>query len=134
MLRKMSDTCKRLVVGVVIVDFIIMVAGGIIAGLVTGNWISFVLGTLLGEVIAVILSIYMDSSINKALDKDADSATKYIRRTSAIRFLIMVVAILVAFTFPGVFHVIGVLLGIMALKLSAYAVPLTSKYISNPNK
>lgn len=132
--RKISETCKQLLVGIVAICAIIMIVGGIIAGLTTGRWIQFILGTFLGGIIALILAIHMDQTLSNALDRDEDDATKYTRGMSAIRFLIMAAALVLALSFPSVFNIIGVLLGILALKFSAYAQPLTSKYISTKNK
>lgn len=133
MRHKMSQTCKQLIYGIAIICVGFMVIGGIASYLTEGSWIRFVLGVLLGGVIAMILATHMDYSISNAIVRDSDGATKYMRKMSAIRFLIMIAVLMFALTFSSVFNLIGVLLGILALKFSAYAQPLTSKYIFKNN-
>ena len=129
MKSKMSQTCKQLTVGVIVIDTIIMIIGGIIAGLTSGVWLQFVLGVLLGGSFSVVLARHMVSSIDNALDMEEERATKYLRNRTIIRYVLMLLVLVLTLTFPQVFNVIGVLLGILALKFSAYAQPLTSKYI-----
>ncbi len=129
MKSKMSQTCKQLTVGVIVIDTIIMIIGGIIAGLTSGVWLQFVLGVLLGGSFSVVLARHMDSSIDNALDMEEERATKYLRNRTIIRYVLMLLVLVLTLTVPQVFNVIGVLLGILALKFSAYAQPLTSKYI-----
>ena len=129
MKSRMSQTCKQLTVGVIVIDTIIMIIGGIIAGLTSGVWLQFVLGVLLGGSFSVVLARHMDSSIDNALDMEEERATKYLRNRTIIRYVLMLLVLVLTLTVPQVFNVIGVLLGILALKFSAYAQPLTSKYI-----
>ena len=129
MKSKMSQTCKQLTVGVIVIDTIIMIIGGVIAGLTSGVWLQFVLGVLLGGSFSVVLARHMDSSIDNALDMEEERATKYLRNRTIIRYVLMLLVLVLTLTVPQVFNVIGVLLGILALKFSAYAQPLTSKYI-----
>lgn len=131
---RMSETCKQLLIGIIVICVLFMIVGGFLASRIAGEGLQFVLGVLLGGIIAMVLAGHMDHSIQSALDRDEDGATKFTRKMSAIRFLIMAVTLVVALSFPKVFHIIGVLLGILALKFSAYAQPLTSKYISTKNK
>lgn len=129
----MSETCRELMILIVAIGILFMIIGGTIIGVNSGNWVTFVLGVLLGVVIALLLAKHMDATICVAVDMDSESATKYTRKKSAIRFLIMVATLVLALTFPGVFNMIGVLLGILALKFSAYLQPVASKYIFHKN-
>lgn len=129
MREKLSATCKQLIVGIIIICIVFMIAGGLVTYLVEGNVLSFGLGILLGGIIATILAIHMDHSVANALLRDSDGATKFMRKMSVLRLLIMAATLVLALTFPSVFNIIGVLLGILALKFSAYLQPLTSKYI-----
>lgn len=131
MKRNMSDTLKQLIAGIIIVCAIFMLAGGIIIARRGGGWLQFILGVLLGGIISVVLVCHMERSIENALMRDQEGAEKYSRKMAAIRYLIMIVALGAAMMLPRVFNIFGVLLGILALKLSAYMHPVTSKYISN---
>ena len=128
---KMSETGKQLVLGILIVVSICSLIGGIVSNIITGEWLPFVLGDLFGGVIAVVLAIHMDASVGTAIDMEEEDAVKYTRKMTAIRYLIMIVAIFVVLTFQQFFHVVGLLLGILALKFSAYLHPITSRYITN---
>lgn len=124
-----NATVKQLRIGILIICALIMVFGGIISYCISSKWISFVLGVLLGGVIAEILATHMAHTIANALLQDSDGATKYMRKMAVLRSLMMGATIFLALTFSNIFNLIGVLLGILALKFSAYAQPLTSKYI-----
>ena len=134
MRSKMSETCKQLLVGIVIIDVLFTIVGGFIAYQLTGKWLQFILGVFLGGIVAMILAKHMDNSIQATLDLDSDGANQYTKKMAAMRLIVMIVAIVFALTFPSVFNIVGVLLGILALKFSAYVQPLTSKYISNKNE
>jgi len=130
MKHKMSDTLKQLIAGIIGFCALFMLAGGIITAKRGGGWIQFILGVLLGGIIAVVLVYHMERSIENALERDSEGAEKYSRKMAAVRYLIMVAALAAAMLIPRVFNVFGVLLGILAIKLSAYLQPVTSKHIS----
>ena len=122
-------TVKQLRIGILVIGGLMMIVGGIISYVSTGKCISFLLGMVLGCVISEVLVTHMAKTIENALLRDSDDATKYMRKMSIIRYLVMCATVLLALAFSNVFNIIGVLLGILALKFSAYAQPLTSKYI-----
>lgn len=129
MKSRLSPTCRQLIFGAVVINVVVMITGSIIAEYTSGAWFPFAIGVLLGGSFSVFLARNMEVSIDCALDMDEESATKYLRKKTIIRYLLMIVVLVFTLTFPRLFNLIGVLLGILALKFSAYAQPITSKYI-----
>lgn len=125
-MKKMNETLKDLIIGIVFC----MVVVCIIGALVTDNKLSFIFGELLGSIIAIMLAIHLNASIGRALDMDEEGAAKYTKKMAILRLIIMGCAVVVALTFPEVFNLIGTLLGILGLKISAYLQPLTNKFIT----
>ena len=125
-MKEADETLRDLKTGIVIITIIFELLALIFAP----DKLAFCLGILLGGIVAFILSIHMYSSLDMALDMDSDSASKYIRKKTGVRLLIMGLAVLAACIFPAYLNVLGVTAGILGLKLSAYAQPVIHKYIA----
>ena len=125
-MKEADETLRDLKTGIVIITIIFELLALIFAP----DKLAFCLGILLGGIVAFILSIHMYSSLDMALDMDSDSASKYIRKKTGVRLLIMGLAVLSACLFPAYLNVLGVTAGILGLKLSAYAQPFIHKYIA----
>lgn len=125
-MKKMNETLKDLIIGIVLC----MVVVCIIGALVTDNKLSFIFGELLGSIIAIMLAIHLNASISRALDMNEEGAAKYTKKMAILRLIIMGCAVVVALTFPEIFNLIGTLLGILGLKISAYLQPLTNRFIT----
>lgn len=126
-IKNKNETLRDLIVGVCIISIIFALIGAIFVQ----NKLSFVLGVLLGGVIAFFLAIHLNYTIGVALDYEPEQAVKYTRFMSFVRLLVMIGAVALALSFPKVFHTVGVLLGMLSLKISAYCRPLIYKYITN---
>lgn len=125
-MKKMNETLVDLIIGIVFCTVVISIIGL----LITNNKLSFILGELLGSGIAIMLSFHLNASISRALDMNEEGAAKYTKKMAVLRLIIMGCAVVVALTFPEVFSVIGTLLGILGLKISAYLQPLTNRFIT----
>lgn len=125
-MKEANETLRDLKTGIVIITILLELLALIFAP----GKLAFCLGILLGGAVAFGLSIHMYSSLDLALDMDSDSASKYIRKKTGVRLLIMGLAVLIACIFPAYLNVIGVMAGILGLKLSAYAQPVIHKYIA----
>lgn len=121
-----KQTLKELLYGI----FICMIIFGILGAIIVNNKISFILGLLFGTLVACILVSHMYKTLNIALDFDEHSATKYIKKKAIIRVIVMGIAVGIALMFPNIFMPIGVIIGILELKVSAYLQPFTNKYIT----
>ena len=71
----------------------------------------------------------MYSSLQKAVLYDKENARKKIQIGSLIRMVFMIIALVVAVILPQYISFIGVALGILSLKFSAYLQPLTHKVL-----
>ena len=125
-MKNMNETLKDLIIGIVLFMLIVCIIGA----LVWNNKLSFILGDILGSFIAVLIAIHMNATIAKALHMNEEGAAKYTKKMSILRLIIMSCAVVVALTLPEVFNLIGTLLGILGLKVSAYLQPLTNRYIT----
>lgn len=120
-----KETFWELVIGIIIIMIVSCISGGIIAD----KKLSFILGNILGSVVAVILAGHMYKTISVAVELSSGDAEKYTRKKAMIRSMVMVLAVVIALSFPEIFNLIGVILGVLGLKFSAFLQPLTQKYI-----
>lgn len=117
-----KEALKELIMGIVILGFLML-----FGLLVTENKLQYFIGILVGTGVSVILSFHMYTSIDRALCLDYDGAVRYSRKMAVVRMLIMAVSVVFAVFLSDYISLIGVILGIMTLKLSAYIQPLTHK-------
>lgn len=120
-------TFSELIIGIIFWALVITILGIFIAG----NKLAFFLGMLIGTAVAVIMSISMFRSVDKSLDMDTNGAVGYTKRKAFLRILLMAAAVLIAFYASDYISIIGVVVGIFSLKLSAYLQPLTHKLLKN---
>lgn len=125
-MKNMNETLKDLIIGIVLSMIVVCTIGA----LVLNNKVAFILGDILGSVIAILLAIHLNATIARALDMNEEGAAKYTKKMSILRLIIMGCAVVVALTLPEVFNLIGTLLGILGLKISAYLQPLTNRFIT----
>lgn len=125
-MKEQHKTLIELIAGIII-WLIIMTAAGIL--FIHGK--NFFFGVLLGSGVAVILTVHMYISLDRSLDLGEDYARKYNVKMSMLRTLIVLASIMAAAFLPGIFNIIGLILGIMGLKFSAYLQPVIHKYILN---
>ncbi len=125
-MKNMNETLKDLIIGIVLSMIVVCIIGA----LVSNNKVAFILGDILGSIIAILLSIHLNATIARALDMNEEGAAKYTKKMSILRLIIMGCAVVVALTLPEVFNLIGTLLGILGLKISAYLQPLTNRFIT----
>lgn len=123
----MNDTLKELIIGIFITTGLLLLG----TYLFIDNNGTVINGIIFGSLVAVMIVSHMFRTIGKSINLDSDDAIKYTQKVAIIRAIVMVLAIGIAMTFPKIFHVVGVFLGMMGLKVSAYFQPTTKKYITN---
>lgn len=100
----------------------------IIIGLfVKETQIQYYLGLIVGILLSLLLVCDMYSSLSKALWMEPGKASGYIRKKTILRLIFIIIAFLVAVLVKQI-NMIGVLLGALTLKFSAYIQPLTHKF------
>ena len=119
-----KQTLYELIIGVVLCGILFLI-GNIFAS----NRIAYTLGLLIGCMIAGVMSAHMHHSLEQAMLYDAETAAKKVQKGTLFRFFLMVAALAVALIFPQWVSIIGVALGVLSLKFSAYLQPLTHKVL-----
>lgn len=119
-MREEKQTCLEMMVGIIGSTILIAIVGAIFAP----NKGTFVLGVVLGGILAIGILMQLYRSIDKSLAMDERSAEKYAVRSSMIRLLFMGIALVIGLLLPNIFNVVGILLGLLGLKICAYTQPL----------
>lgn len=88
--------------------------------------LSYTLGLLFGVIIAIFLIIHMAKTLDKALDLPQIQATKYVKRQSLLRLLIMLLAMTAGLVIERM-NFIAVVLGMLGLKIGALIAPVFLK-------
>jgi hypothetical protein len=92
---------------------------------ITDNFLFGLGGVLVGNLTSVIFILHMYKTIEKALDMSEDNAVKYTRKKALIRYIIVGAVMLIVFVLNRYLSVVMTFVGIMSVKFSAYAQPLT---------
>lgn len=120
-----DEVLRDLIFGIALYFIVISLIGV----LVVEDRLAFVLGALTGCVVSCVMAVHMYRSLDRGLDMDPDAAGKYIFRQSMLRLFMMLVAVYLSLLLPRVSPV-GVILGLLGLKLSGLMRPLVSSYIT----
>lgn len=121
-----SETIRDMALGLALCAAVLAAAGGIF---LQAEWHRWVFGVLLGAAVAGLMLRHLYVTIDRALDMDADHATKYMKKSATLRILMAGAALAAGAFLPGIFHVFGVFAGILCLKFAAYLQPLTHKAV-----
>ena len=125
-MQNTKHTLYELLAGIVFF-FLLFLLGNIFAS----NRTAYTLGLLMGCIIAGIMSMHMYHALEQAMLYDEETAAKKVQKGTMLRFLLMIAGLVAALVFPEWISVIGVALGVLSLKFSAYLQPLTHKVIQN---
>ena len=119
----MENEGKRTLWGLLFGIFLYTIPFILIGIIVVNNKIPYFLGLFFGMIIAMAIAIHMYRCLDFCLDLDPETAEKTMRKKAILRFLVMAVAVGLAFCFPNVLHPLGIFFGLMGLKVSAYVQP-----------
>ena len=125
-MRETKQTLYELIAGVVICLLLFL-----LGNIFVSNRIAYTLGLLIGCIIAGTMSVHMYHSLEQAALYDSETAAKKVQKGTFLRFLIMAAGLAAALLLPKYISVIGVAVGILSLKFSAYLQPLTHKVLQN---
>lgn len=126
----MIDEAKHTFWDLIIGIGIYTVVTGILGVVISGNKAAFLGGLLYGALLSAGLALHMYRSLDKTLDFQPSEAEKRGRLMAMARMGIMAVGVGVAILLSSVLSTVGVILGMMALKLSAYLQPFIRNYIT----
>lgn len=120
-----NSTLAELLAGILLVGVIEQ----IVCLIFFENYVYNAVGLWSGVLLSGGLAIHMQRSVEDALDFDADSADKYMRKSYMTRALLVCVVIGVVIYYEWG-NPLTVLAGIFALKLAAYMQPLMHRVFS----
>ena len=107
-MNQVKETLTGLLIGIGVYSVIVEIIGIIFSE----DILSYTLGLLVGVVVAVILIIHMTRTLDDALDLPQDDATRYMRKKTVFRIVLMLAALLGAMLVPHV-NFFTVLLGLL---------------------
>lgn len=126
-MREEKETLWDLYVGIIGLSVIIAVIGIFILD----SKLQFVFGVVYGAVVAVVLVTHMFRGLERTLCYNEEGAKKHAQKMAGIRMWIMLAAVVLAMYFSEYFHLAGVFLGILTLKVSAYIQPVVHRRITS---
>ena len=121
-MNQVKETLTGLLIGIGVYSVIVEIIGIIFSE----DILSYTLGLLVGVVVAVILIIHMTRTLDDALDLPQDYATRYMRKKTVFRIVLMLAALLGAMLIPHV-NFFTVLLGLLGMKVGALMAPFFLK-------
>lgn len=124
-----NDTGIELVIG----NMIYYITGQILILTFTSQKLYNSIGYIYGVVLSVLMVIHMSISIEQAMCFNEEGADKHVKKTTAIRLGVFAVALVIFAAFASK-CIVGMLFGIMALKVSAYIQPFTHKVLARKSK
>lgn len=116
---KGMQTLIRLIVGNLIYAAVVSVAGVFFVH----DSVQFILGVFWSAIGAGFVAIHMYCSLQKSLDMGSHDASKRESGQAVIRMMIMIMVVVVGLMLPQWLSPYGVILGMFALKVSAYVQP-----------
>ena len=125
-MQETKQTVYELITGIIFC-FILFLLGNIIAA----NRLAYTLGLLIGCLTAILMSSHMYRSLEQAMLYDEETAAKKVQKGTILRYVLMLAGLVAALVLPEYISVIGVALGVLSLKFSAYLQPLTHKIFKN---
>ena len=125
-MQETKHTLYELIAGIVLCLLLFL-----LGNIFVSNRTAYTVGLLIGGVIAGVMSTHMYRSLEQAMLYDEETAAKKVQKSTILRFFLMLVALLAALLLPQWISIIGVALGILSLKFSAYLQPLTHKVLQN---
>ena len=125
--REMQNTGKALNMGIAFFNIVFLIMGN----LLTKGSISFTAGLLLGTLVAYLMAAHMQHTVRRAVEMENTAASGYMKKEAIFRMLFIIFSLLLAVLLPKVFHLIGVMLGVLTLKGAALLYPITNKILFN---
>ena len=125
--KQMQNTGKALCVGITFFNILFLIVGNIL----TKGSASFTTGLVLGTLVAYVMACHMQHTIRRAVEMESTAASGYMKKEALLRMVLIIFALLLAVLLPKVFHLIGVMLGVLTLKGAALLYPVTNKILFN---
>ncbi len=121
---KGKRTLADLIIGIVLIDLLALVGN-----IFCKNKLAYSLGLLLGCIVAIFMCVHMYVTLEKAMLCDNKKAKTKTKLAAFLRMIVMVAALAAGALLPRYVSIISVMIGILALKVSALMQPLTDKFV-----
>lgn len=125
-MNRLDPTVRDLLTGALLYGIIVEIIGLIFVE----ERLRYSLGILVGYICVVGIICHMYWILEKALDMDPDSASKYSLRNSLLRYVCIFAVLVAAMLIPQV-SLIAVVIMLLGIKISAYMQPIIYKYITS---
>ncbi len=130
----LSDKGKRtafdLVAGIVVYDLLALLIGSMVRIFFVFRYRIFLTGIALGAAVAVFMVVHMYSVLEKAILCDKKHAKRKTKLGAFLRMLVMAGALAASALLPDHISMVGVIVGILALKIAALTQPMIDRLIS----
>ena len=94
------------------------------------NSFAYSMGILLGMTVALVMAVHMYKTLEKAILCDKEKAKSKTRLAAFVRMLMMVASLAAAVLLPEYISVLALMIGILAMKVSALMQPLTERLVT----
>ncbi len=128
-IRTLNETVLDLFIGI----FLYCMAAEIIGLFFANDKIAYTIFLWIGGIAAGFWSVHMYLSLDTALDFSADEATKYMRKKTIVRMLVILLVGAAGMKYSWTAF-IGVLVGFFSLTFSAYVQAFINLYITKKIK
>lgn len=125
-MKRLDPTVRDILFGALLYGVIVEIVGLIIVE----QRLSYTLGILYGYLCVIFMTCHMYLTLEKALDMEPDTASKYSVRNSILRYVITLLLLVVAVLVPKV-SVIAVVTMLFGMKISAFLQPKIYKYMTS---
>jgi len=129
----MSKTDNTVLKDMIIIMLLYGVIAQIVCLIIPGDHLRMTAGLWIGVAAGIFMVIHMKNSLDEAMDYGEKDAQKYMQKSYAIRYLVVVVVFMAA-CWLQIANVLTLFIGIMSLKLAAYLQPLAHKLFAKFKK
>lgn len=124
-MREAKKILREMIIGLFIWSLPVLV----ILALVAENKPAVICGVVIGTLAAAGIIFHMYRHLDIALDMDPESARKHTLKSAFQRTFIMAAVLMVSMIEYRYVHPIGVVLGLMGVKITAYIQPYLHRFI-----
>lgn len=125
-LKEINSALPGLLIGIVIFGVLCQVVGFFLVS----DRADFSIGLWIGVLTAIFMAFHMAVSLNSAVERDVKEAQAAVTRQNIIRYLVVVIVLGILMV-TRIGNPLAAFVGIMGLKLSAYAQPIFAKKSQN---
>lgn len=124
-LRRLNEALPELVLGILIYGAVSCIIGSVVCVIISADVLYYIAGLAIGTGLSVFMAIHIARVIEDSVHR-GEGATKLLAAKSVFRYIV-VAAVLFVMMWLHLGNLAGAFIGILGLKVSAYAQPLLHK-------